>query len=1318
MRGCSMTYSNKIYTPTMVRKNENTKGKQRFFGLMIMFALSTTCLKATSYVWNGSISTSWGETNNWTPAGIPDLGDDVTISNQTNNPVLEEISGLNNFTMTSGTLNLDGFTLVLYGEASFDGGSISNGNLSIQGTANFSGTTINVGITGTATSLQFNGSTFNNPVNITSNSSAEVISDGGNTFNSTFSLTNSGSANVTLCNVNPDTYKDDVTFTNTGSALILASHTALSNSYQGNITLGSSGSSLGVRLGQNGGTSTLSTTKNLLIAGSGFSVGDLRLRNLTQSGSTAQSLTLTGTAAIYIESGVTFNGNITVASPQVFLNGATFAGTSDIEKTGNTSNQSLGGNTFTGDATISNSGSGDFILGVSNPDTFNSTSNFSNTGSGTLFIAHVAAGTTFANDVEFSSSGFSSKGVRLGQSGGTSTLSSGRTINIGASGFSAGSLRLRGFVQTGSTSQSLDVSSGNAQLYLESGTIFNGDINFAFPQVFLNGVTSNGTASITKNGGSDNSSSGGNTFADTTELTNSGSGRMRLGNSSPDSFNNELTISSTGSSSIQLAHGASGTTFSGDVIINSTGSSSGIYLGENGGTSTLASTRTITIGASGFSAGTLSLRGLTQTGSTAQNLTTFSGSSSLILGDNTTFNGAVTFSCPSLLLNGSTFNSTAVLTKNGTGADFSNGGNLFEDNVTLNNSGDGELLLGGSDPDIFNANLTINNSGTDVISLAYSSSDNEFNGDIEMTSTGTSGGIRFGQNGGTSTLADTKALTIGGSGFSSGDFRIANFTQLGTTAQTLTSFTSNVEVYLEENTEFNGDLTIAAAGMYLNGTTFNGEADITKSGTGFNLSNGGNTFNGITTITNSGTGTFILAGSSADDFNENALFIQNTAFTLYPAYNINSTFAKNISTVGSTTGVVFAANGGRVTLDGANAQTIEGDLANPPEFYNLTLNKASSNLTLNVPVEVSNNLTFTNGLIISSSTNLLTFGDNATASGTSNSSHIQGPCRKEGDDIFTFPVGKSGFYRPIGISAPSFTSDHFTAEFYMASSDGSYSHASKDPTIDHLSQCEFWILDRTSGTSNVSVILSWNTTSCGVTNLGDLQVARWNGSEWKDHGNGGTTGNTTAGTITSSAAITSFSPFTLSSSTTENPLPVNLVAFSAKPKDRNVLIEWTTASEINNEYFSIESSTDAVTFKEIARVSGAFNSNVVLNYEELDKNPHQGVSYYRLKQVDYDGEFMYSKIEAVNMPVISSTDMVICPNPVVNIMDVRLDPFIFHNPEISLRDVNGKLLRSYNVKVNNIQEPFRIDLNDLPQGMYFIHVMEQGYSTSKRVVKN
>lgn len=1280
------------------------------------FFLLSLAANAASYVWNGSVSTEWGNPLNWTPNGIPDLGDDVVISNQTNNPIFEEISGLNDFTMNSGTLNLSAFTMVVSGNFNINGGTISNGNISMSGPAVFAGGTLSTGISLTSSSVQFNGTTFNNAVAVTFNGSSNAVSTGGCTFNSTLDLTNSGSANVTLANVNPDTYKGAVTFSNTGSGIILASHTAIGNSYEANISFNSTGSSQGIRLGQNGGTSTLTSTNTLNIGGVGFSSGDLRLRSLTTGGTTAQALTITGTAALYIESGTSFGGNVTFSSPSVFLNGATFSGTSSISKTGTSSNQSLGGNTFTGAATLSNSGSGDFILGVSNPDVFSSTTEFTNSGSGILNIAHLASGTLFNDNILVNSSG-SSRGVRFGQSGGTSVLASGKTLGIGAGGFSAGSLRIRGLTQNGSTSQTLSITSGTAQLYLEAGTTFNGEVNFSFPQLFLNGTTFNSTTTLTKNGSSDNTGSGGNTFASTATLNNTGSGRLTSGNSSPDIFNGLLTLNSSGSSSIQLAHASSGTEFNQNIVVNSTGSSTGILFGESSGTSTLANSRTITLGGSGFSSGNLSFKGFTQTGSTAQTLTSASGSVAIIIGTGTTFNGAVTFSSPRLYLNGGTFNSTALLTKNGSNGDVSNGGNTFQGSTTLINSGDGELLMANSDPDIFNGTLVLENSGSDIINMAYAASGTEFNGNVELNSIGSSGGIRFGQNSGSSTLASSRTITIGASGYTSGDLRLANFTQNGSTSQTLTTFGSDVEMYLEENSTFNGNVTFTCPGMYLNGTTFNGTTSISKTGTGFNLSNGGNIFNGVTSISNTGSGTFILAGSSTDSFNENVTFLQTNGFTLYPAYNINCSFKKNISTIGSATAISFGANGGRATLNGTSAQAINGDAAQKPDFYNLTINNSSANITLNVPATVSNNAVFTNGKIISSGTNLLTFGDNATVSGVSHSSHVQGPVRKEGNDAFTFPVGKSNFYRPVAISAPSNVTDHFTAEFFFADSDGSYSHASKDPSIDHLSHCEFWILDRTNGSSSVSVTLSWNSTSCGVTNLGDLIVARWNGSMWKDHGNSSTTGNTSVGTITSSGAISSFSPFTLSSKTSENPLPVNLVHFSASAKERDVLVEWTTVSETNSDYFIVESSPDAVNFEEFARISAAGNSNVILNYRSTDNSPYPGVSYYRLKQVDFDGKFMYSHIEAVNMPTLWETDMIVSPNPVVNVVDIRLDPDAFTSPTLELRDLQGKLINRYQIDKIDVQKPFRLDLSNLTQGMYFMQVSENGNSLSKRIIK-
>ncbi len=1299
------------YTP------KSTSKTTYFRILILLMAFLPLASKAVSYTWIGGVSNEWGNSANWSPSsGFPDFGDDVTIQSGAFSPVFEEISGLNNFTINSGSLNLSGFTLIISGASNFNGGSISNGALNCSGTTIFAGTSVNATVTATSTSVSFNGSTFSLPVTVTKTGAGSVTSAGGNTFDGTFTLINSGAGEVILSNTNPDTYKTDVTFTNSGSGWISASHAASGTSFQGNVIFNSTGSSPGVRLGQGGGSCTLATTKTIQVGGTGFSVGDLFIKNLTQIGSTAQSLTLSGTASLSIETGCVFNAAVNFTSPQLFLDGATYQTTAEFTKSSSGNNQSIGGNIFNGAATFTNSGSGELILGVSNPDDFNDIVTFNQTGSQTTFVAHGAAGTTFAENIVVNSTG-SARGVRFGQAGGTSNLATGKVIEIGVSGFSSGSLRLRNFTQTGSTAQSISVTSGTAALYLESGTTFNANVNFNFPQLFLSGTTFVGTATLEKNGATSNSGTGGNTFGSTTSITNSGSGALILGSSAADIFNGALTLISTGSSTLQLAQGGSGHQFNENVNVSSTGFSSGIRFGQSGGTSTLANAKTLTIGVLGYTTGDLILRGFTQTGSTSQSLTSFANSSFLQLESGTVFNGAVTFSAPGINLNGVRFNSTAVLTKNGAISSNSLGGNVFSSTVSLVNSGTGEWILGSTSPDVFSNNLTIENTGSDVIYLAEGSADNEFNGNIELNSTGSAAGIRFGQNGGTSTLANTKVITIGSGGFTSGDLRLAGFTQTGTTAQSLTTFGTGTELYLETGTTLNGTATFICPGVYLNGTTFNNTTTITKNGSGPNLSTGGNVFNGVTTISSIGSGALYMGTSVADDFNEDVSFRQTTAFTLYPAYNSSTTFAKSISTTGSSSVVNFAAGGGTVVMDGTANQNISGDISTPPDFSGLTINKASNRVSLLVPITVSNLLTFVSGRINSSSSFLLTVLDNATVSGASSSSHVSGPCRKEGNDAFTFPIGAAGVYRPIGISAPATTGSQFTARFLFDDSDATYSHASKDGSLDHLSHCEYWTLDRNAGSSSVSVTLSWNTTSCGVTNLADLRVARWNGSMWKDHGNGGTSGNTVSGSLVSSSAISSFSPFTLSSSTTENPLPVNLVHFAAVPKDEKVQLEWTTASETNNDFFIVEVSEDAVEFEEVTKVSGAGNSNAILNYVVYDNTPHAGVSYYRLKQVDFDGKVMYSGIRVVEMANLWQNEIIVLPNPVVNSASIRLDPDQFSRPTIELRDLQGRLVRNIGQMEVNPALPIELDLKDIPAGLYFIQAFENGKTAVRRIVK-
>jgi hypothetical protein len=216
----------------------------------------------------------------------------------------------------------------------------------------------------------------------------------------------------------------------------------------------------------------------------------------------------------------------------------------------------------------------------------------------------------------------------------------------------------------------------------------------------------------------------------------------------------------------------------------------------------------------------------------------------------------------------------------------------------------------------------------------------------------------------------------------------------------------------------------------------------------------------------------------------------------------------------------------------------------------------------------------------------------------------------------------------LGITGPTVD---FTCEYFYANPQITFNNV-LSAGLTSISNCEYWILTRNAGTTSKSVTLSWDANSCGfVTNLTDLRVARWDGAIWQDHGNGGTTGNTTAGTIVTSAAVSSFSPFTLALNST--PLPVELLSFTAAYNGIDVDLKWATATETNSDYFSVERSIDAVDFAEIGKIAASGNSNSILEYSSRDQFPMEGLSYYRLKEVDFDGEFQYSGVVPININI-------------------------------------------------------------------------------------
>lgn len=122
------------------------------------------------------------------------------------------------------------------------------------------------------------------------------------------------------------------------------------------------------------------------------------------------------------------------------------------------------------------------------------------------------------------------------------------------------------------------------------------------------------------------------------------------------------------------------------------------------------------------------------------------------------------------------------------------------------------------------------------------------------------------------------------------------------------------------------------------------------------------------------------------------------------------------------------------------------------------------------------------------------------------------------------------------------------------------------------------------------------------------------------------------------------------------PLPVELIEFRAELEENNrVKLNWSTASEINNNYFMVQRSSNAIDFEDVGRVEGSFNSNTILEYELWDDIPLPGTSYYRLKQVDIDGSVTYSSLKSVELTLGK-----IYPNPVTDILFIP-DYSLFKN---------------------------------------------------------
>ena len=180
-------------------------------------------------------------------------------------------------------------------------------------------------------------------------------------------------------------------------------------------------------------------------------------------------------------------------------------------------------------------------------------------------------------------------------------------------------------------------------------------------------------------------------------------------------------------------------------------------------------------------------------------------------------------------------------------------------------------------------------------------------------------------------------------------------------------------------------------------------------------------------------------------------------------------------------------------------------------------------------------------------------------------------------------------------------------------------------------------------------------------------------------------------------------------------LPVELLSFTAKPvNNQTVLTEWITTNEVNSDYFTIEKSKDTDNWEYVGTVDGAGNSSTTLNYSLEDKTPYQGISYYRLKQTDFNGDFKYYGPVAVNLDGINIINLY--PNPGIDHIDYSVVSSIKSNVTINLIDVLGKKVVSQANDINKGENKLQLDISDYPVGIYIIQLITESgkYRTQKQ----
>lgn len=341
--------------------------------------------------------------------------------------------------------------------------------------------------------------------------------------------------------------------------------------------------------------------------------------------------------------------------------------------------------------------------------------------------------------------------------------------------------------------------------------------------------------------------------------------------------------------------------------------------------------------------------------------------------------------------------------------------------------------------------------------------------------------------------------------------------------------------------------------------------------------------------------------------------------------------------------ITFLSRTGDVTFNGVSGQTI--NTSGGETYNNLIINKlgtttmADSTVILASGISTDGLLTLTSGFVDMGVFDVVINSTSSIVGGDSESYLIA-------DDVgvlrhaitllsttYTFPIGDADEYAPFSFTLNGGTLSSSSVTINLR--DTKHTNIVENHYI-----TRYWSLNNEGISGSIDYDVTYNYQQVDVVGSEDILKAR----KFSASGNALGGSVTIATNLLANTGYTSFSDHTGESE--ESALPVELLNFDGILTDNGIELLWSTASELNNNYFELERSTDGIAFEVIGKIQGNGTVTEIMNYSYLDKKPYFGVSYYRLVQIDYDGNYkMYNPIALDNNQYRTGIELSLYPNP-------------------------------------------------------------------------